>query len=36
MQLNKFYMDDFLDFFDNLEETITTVHGVKPFLMFTF
>ena len=34
MQLNKFYMDDFLDFFGNLDETITTGHGVKPFLMY--
>ena len=34
--LNKFYMDDFLDFCDNLDETITTVHDVKLFLTFTF
>ena len=32
--LDKFYMDDYLDSFDNLDEAITTVHNVTPFLTF--
>ena len=27
-------MDDYLDSFDNLDEAITTVHDVTPFLTF--
>ena len=27
-------MDDYLDFFDNLDEVIAAVHDVTPFLTF--
>ena len=27
-------MDDYLDYFDHLDEAITTVHDVTPFLTF--
>ena len=26
--LNKFYMDDYLDSFDNIDETITSIHDI--------
>ena len=28
-------MDDYLDFFDNLDEAITIVHDATPFLTFS-
>ena len=32
--LNKFYIDDYLDSLNNLDELITTVHDVIVFLTF--
>ena len=32
--LDKIYMDDYLDSFDNLDEAITTVRDVTHFLTF--
>ena len=32
--LNKFHIDNYLNSFDNLDETITTVHHVTTFLTF--
>ena len=32
--LNKFYMDDYLDSFDNLKEAITTIHDITRLLTF--
>ena len=32
--LNKFYMDDHLDSFDNVDEAITTIHDITSLLAF--
>ena len=34
--LGKFYMDDYLDSFDNLDKVITTIHDVTSFLTIGF
>ena len=33
--LNKFYMDDYLNSFDNLDEAITTIHDITRSLTFS-
>ena len=33
--LNKFYMDEYLDSFDNLDEAITNIHGITRLLTFS-
>ena len=32
--LTKFYMDDYLDSFHSLDESITTIHGITRLLTF--